>query len=101
PYSGFLGYNHTTTTTTTKVYFSDFNGDGLMDIASGGQVFFNHLNAQGDPEFTLSSAPTPSPIFTGPVDKSFMQPDTALQPRHEQNFPLQDVVRMWEAPMDG
>src|SRR3954465_3691320 len=38
PYVGFFGYNHTNTTATTKVYFADFNGDGLMDMAYAGKV---------------------------------------------------------------
>ena len=30
------------TTTKTSVYFSDVNGDGLVDIVSSGKVYFNH-----------------------------------------------------------
>ncbi len=101
PYSGFLGFNKTTSTTTSKIYFSDFNGDGLMDIASGGQVLFNHLNAQGDPTFDPSSNLTPSPVSTGTINQSFLKKDTALQAKQERDFPLQDIVRLWEAPFDG
>jgi RHS repeat-associated protein len=101
PYSAFLGYNYLRTTTTSKVYCADFNGDGLVDIASDGRVYFNHLNAQGDPEFVLNSGLTPSPIFTGSVDKAFLARDTALQSQQERDYPLQDIVRLWEAPYDG
>jgi len=101
PYTLFLGYEHATTNTTTTVYFSDFNGDGLMDIANNGTVYFNHLNAQGDPEFTTTSTPTPNPILSGSVDSAFLVKDTALQARQEAMFPLQDVVRMWQAPYAG
>ena len=101
PPQGFLGYNHTRTTTTSKVYFSDFNGDGLMDIASDGRVWFNRLNAQGNPDFVTNSGLTPSPIFSGSIDASFLQPDTALQSRQERDFPLQDIVRIWQAPFSG
>ena len=84
PAGAFLGYNHASTTTKTGTYFSDFNGDGLMDIASNGQVFFNHLNTDGDPVFEPCSTNTPNPLFLGgTVDKTFLAPDTALQHRQE------------------
>ena len=101
PYSLYLGYEHDVTTTITTVYFADFNGDGLMDIADNGQVYFNHLNAQGDPVFTTNSTPTPNPILPGAIDSSFLVPDTALQTQQENMFPLQDIVKMWQAPYDG
>ena len=98
----FFGYNHTSTTTKTGTYFSDFNGDGLIDIAHDGQVFFNHINAQGNPVFERSSTLTPNPLFQGAsVDKAFLAPDTVLQRRQEQEFPLQDIIRFWSAPFDG
>ena len=101
PYNLYLGYEHDVTNTTTTVYFADFNGDGLMDLANNGQVYFNHLNAQGDPVFTTNSTPTPNPILSGTVDSSFLVPDTALQTQQENMFPLQDIVKMWQAPYDG
>lgn len=98
----FLGYNFTSTTTNTGTYFSDFNGDGLIDIAHNGQVLFNHIDAQGNPVFEPSSTLTPNPLFLGAtVDKTFLAPDTALQRRQEQEFPLQDIIRFWSAPFDG
>lgn len=100
PPQGFIGYNHTTSTNTSKVYFQDFNGDGLVDIASDGRVFFNRI-LNGLPDFTTNSGETPSPIFTGSIDASFFAPDTALQRRQEENFPLQDIVRVWKAPFAG
>jgi RHS repeat-associated protein len=101
PFTGFLGFNATTTTTTSKIYFSDFNGDGLMDIADGGRVLFNHLNAQGNPVFDPNSQLTPSPVISGNIDKTFLKKDTALQSKQERAFPLHDIVRMWEAPYSG
>ncbi len=102
PPLGFFGYNYTNTTTTTTTYLSDFNGDGLMDIASNGQVFFNHLDAAGDPVFDRTGSLTPNPLFLGgTVDKTFLAPDTALQRRQEKEFPLQDIIRFWTAPFDG
>jgi YD repeat-containing protein len=101
PYTGFFGYQHVTSTTTSKIFFSDFNGDGLIDIADGGVVYFNHLNAQGDPEFTTDSKQTPSPIFASKLDAAFLQKDTARQSKQERDFPLQDIIRFWEAPVSG
>lgn len=98
----FLGYNRASTTTKTSTYFSDFNGDGLIDIANNGQVLFNHLNINGDPVFEPKSTLTPNPLFLGgSVDKAFLAPDTALQHRQEIEFPLQDIIRFWTAPFDG
>jgi RHS repeat-associated protein len=101
PPAGFLGFNFTRSTTTTNIYFTDFNGDGLMDIAANGTVYFNHLDALGNPSFGTNSALTPSPIFTGSIDKAFLAIDTALQRKQEEDFPLQDAIRMWEAPAAG
>lgn len=101
PPKSFLGYSNTGTTTITSVYFSDFNGDGLMDIAANGKVLFNHLNAQGNPEFNAYSTLTPNPILTGSISGSFLGVDTALQSRQERDFPLHDIIRLWEAPLEG
>ena len=69
----FLGYENTTAKTTTDTYFSDFNGDGLVDIAVKGKVFFNHIDDNGDPVFTGDSGDTPSPIFAeGAIDLSLI-----------------------------
>jgi len=101
-YGGFVGYERSNTTTKTKAYFSDFNGDGLLDLASDGSVYFNHLNASGDPVFELSSTATPNPITpSGGIDKQFFAPNLVLQQTQETNFPLQDAVRYWKAPVSG
>jgi len=101
PFIAFAGHETSTTKQTTDTYFADFNGDGLIDVAAGGQVYFNHINQNGDPEFTPSSAPTPSPIVQGALDKSFFAPDIALQHQQELDHPLEDAVRFWQAPFAG
>lgn len=102
PPLSFFGYNYTNTTSTTTTYLADFNGDGLIDINSNGQVFFNRINALGDPEFELTSTRTPNPLFLGgKIDKTFLAPDTAQQSRQEKEFPLQDIIRFWTVPFDG
>lgn len=98
----FLGYENTTAKTTTDTYFSDFNGDGLVDIAVKGKVFFNHIDENGDPVFTGDSGDTPSPIFAeGAIDQSGAGPSPEELAELVEEFPLHDVVRMWEAPYEG
>ena len=40
----------------SNTYFSDVNGDGLVDFVTGGTVHFNTLDADGIPTFSTSSA---------------------------------------------
>ena len=42
-----VGTDKSTTKTKTTQYFSDINGDGLVDLVSNGKVFFNHLEFDG------------------------------------------------------
>ncbi|MEM1120207.1 MAG: SpvB/TcaC N-terminal domain-containing protein, partial [Bacteroidota bacterium] len=98
----FVGYDDTTEKTTTETYFSDFNGDQLIDIAHKGKVYFNHIDEEGNPNFTLNSGDTPSPINAdGTVDGDLMEVDPAAQAALLEENPLHDVVRVWEAPYDG
>lgn len=102
PLIAFYGNSNTHTTTATTDYFSDFNGDGLIDIASNGRVYFNRINSSGEPEFVDSSDKTPSSIIPGGfVDKKFLIQDLQLQEKQENQFPLHDIVRVWQAPFDG
>ncbi len=101
-YTNFWGKETSYTTNTTNEYFSDFNGDGLIDFVSDGQVSFNRLDNNGVPFFLPNSTGTPSPIILGEgINASFLAPDTARQSRQEKDFPLQDIIRFWEAPFSG
>ncbi len=94
--------NQAETFTTTSTYFSDVNGDGLMDLVQGGQVLFNHLDAAGVPTFTANSADTPVPIGSGSVDANgIVENLEALRQQQIANNPLADTLRRWEAPFDG
>ena len=95
------GYSHTWSNSKIKIYFSDFNGDGLMDIACNNRVYFNRLE-NGVPTFKTISTGTPAPLVgSGVIDPSLL-PDTEEEQRElEAAFPLHDVVRVWEAPADG
>lgn len=98
----FAGAGISQTTSTTTAYLTEVNGDQLPDIVVNGKVYFNHINASGDPEFTLSSGDTPSPIFQGgSIATDILTPDPQeLEKATDQN-PLHDVVRMWQAPFAG
>ncbi len=102
PPFAYVGFEYTRAVSTNNTYFSDFNADGLLDIAQNGQVWFNHLDANGDPSFTNNSADTPSPILSsGSFDDDLFVIDPAELEAAIDQHPLHDVVRMWEAPFDG
>ncbi|HEX2936571.1 MAG TPA: SpvB/TcaC N-terminal domain-containing protein [Bacteroidales bacterium] len=101
PFS-FVGYSNIKSKTKTEIYFSDFNGDGLIDLAKKGIVYFNHINQQGEPVFSVSSALTPNPLNTASSIDSSMLPNAGDEQRElEAQFPLQDAVKMWQAPYKG
>jgi RHS repeat-associated protein len=82
-------------------YFADVNGDGLPDFVDNGQVWFNHLDANGVPTFTQDSSATPVPIDQGAAatnnDPNLAQIRTQLAAQS----PLVDTVRRWVAPYNG
>jgi len=102
PPASFVGYDNVSTKTKTSVYFEDFNADGLIDLVDNGVVYFNHNDENGDPVFTVTSELTPNPIYaSSQIDISIL-PDPALeQAMLEEQFPLHDAVRMWQAPYNG
>lgn len=87
-----------------KIYFSDFNGDGLPDIANNGTVYFNYIDDNGHPKFEATSALTPNPIAgtnVSFIDTDFTPDYKAERISKEAEFPLHDVVRVWRAPYEG
>lgn len=94
--------NQSETFTTSDTYFQDVNGDGLADLVSGGQVLFNHLDANSIPTFSPDSAETPVPIGSGTVDTTGLASDLgSLRQQASDNDPLVDTLRRWVAPFDG
>lgn len=102
-----VGTNLSKTSSKTVVYFSDINGDGLVDLVSNGKVYFNHIefdtSGNAVPTFTLSSADTPSPII---YDNSKLGTSVGNVTPEEQteaiaNSPMEDMVRVWQAPATG
>ncbi len=102
-----VGIDFSSTTTNIKEYFSDINGDGLVDLVSNGKVYFNHIeyDQQGNaiPTFTLSSAHTPSPIIYDPknIDISVGEVSEEEQSELLRTSPMEDAVRVWVAPRAG
>jgi RHS repeat-associated protein len=98
----YVGLQKTDSKNTVKTYFCDANGDGLIDLVHNGIVYFNHL-VNGIPTYTQSSADTPSPIgsSTTGIDPDLVQIDPQELERLKDQFPLHDVVRVWEAPYTG
>ena len=97
-----LGADYMASTTKTTHYFADVNNDGLVDIVANGKVFFNHLDSDGVPKFTLSSGYTPSPINnTGEISTANLMELMDSQDSLIANSPMQDVVRFWKAPLSG
>jgi RHS repeat-associated protein len=94
-------FDHNMGETESDTYFTDVNGDGLTDVVSGGQVWFNHLE-NGVPTFTLNSADTPVSINTGTIDTNGLLADpSAKEAERAAKFPLLDTIRRWVAPYDG
>ncbi|HZM78664.1 MAG TPA: SpvB/TcaC N-terminal domain-containing protein [Candidatus Limnocylindrales bacterium] len=89
------------TFTTTSQYFTDVNGDEIMDLVNGSTVLFGRIGADGVPVYGIS-ADTPVPIGSGTVDGSGLFGDFAAdRERFIDSFPLLDTVRRWIAPFDG
>ena len=98
-----ISYTSTKDQDKTKIYFSDFNGDGLVDIAKNGIVYFNHSDGT-NVSFSPSSKGTPNAIASGmkiQLDDEFVTDTTELRKSLEYQFPLHDVVRVWRAPYSG
>ncbi len=82
----------------TNIYFTDGNGDGLIDVVKDDQVVFNNgLNTNGEIEFVPSSKDTPNMLITA---------NTETIPAVNSNDVITeegtyDVVRVWVAPKSG
>ncbi|SHL42830.1 SpvB/TcaC N-terminal domain-containing protein [Flavobacterium chilense] len=96
---GNIGYDEERSTSKTKIYFMDFNRDGLVDYVRNGQVYYNRL-VNGVPTFKPSSLGTPSPVAGGGNVTITGTTTLSIEEIEKQN-PLHDVVRMWEAPVKG
>ncbi len=98
-----VSYSITKDQDKTKTYLNDFNSDGLVDIARNGVVYFNHIGEDGIPVFEPWSTQTANPILGTNADllDAFKPNYEAERDSLEDEYPLNDAVRMWRAPFDG
>lgn len=97
------GITYSVTKGNSPVYFSDVNGDGLVDMVYYGKVFFNRIRLNTNNEISNFSAvednsqalsDTPNAILKGvPAPITTIPEETSNR--------LANIVRAWEAPFDG
>jgi RHS repeat-associated protein len=101
----FVGYTYNTSKSTTKTYFSDVNGDGLIDLVDSGSVKFNqtltstYLNTAS---FSTNNSQTSNPVGSGAISTSIINNislETKDQLRDEN--PQHDIIKVWTAPKAG
>ncbi|MDR6969251.1 RHS repeat-associated protein [Flavobacterium arsenatis] len=93
---GFVGKDKGRSESTSNIYFTDGNGDGLIDVVKNGVVYFNKLDVNGNPTFSNDSAVTENLVIVA-------EPMTVEVPEEVTPLPIPnyDVVKVWEAPADG
>ncbi|MFL9839284.1 toxin TcdB middle/N-terminal domain-containing protein, partial [Flavobacterium sp. ST-75] len=100
-----VGKSWSKTKTETNNYFTDFNGDGLPDIAKNGRVYFNTTSlGQNSTHRAFGTSVTNSEnvIEPGAVDASIidgLRLETLDEIRGE--HPQYDHVKAWKAPFSG
>lgn len=99
-----LGASISKTRTDTENYFTDFNGDGLIDLGTGVLVKFNQTSEETpmQPEFGSSVNQTPNSIPGSSIPISMingleLETLPVLRSEHSQF----DHVKVWKAPYDG
>jgi hypothetical protein len=95
-FGGFIGKDKSEGDSETDIFFTDGNGDGLMDIVKDGLVYFNKLDANSNPNFVADSKDTENMIITA-APREVELPETQFTINH----PRYDVVKAWEAPAAG
>ena len=95
-----VGYDRQISRSRTESYFMDFNGDGLVDFANNGIVYYNRL-INGVPHFENSSTRTPFPINASSAPLSSGGHTSIDKDSLKLINPLHDVVRTWTAPHSG
>ncbi len=95
---GFVGWDKSSSKSETDIYFTDGNGDGLMDIVRDGVVYFNRLDPNGNPNYIADSEGTENLVITAAA-RTVEVPDDYNEETN--TTPALDVVKVWEAPADG
>lgn len=101
----FAGYTYNTSKSVTKTYFSDVNGDGLIDLVDNGSVKFNHtLNTSylNSASFSPDNSLTQNPVGSGPISTTVTNNVTleTMDQLRDEN-PQHDIVKIWTAPKEG
>ena len=101
-FTGYISKGWAKSRTVNPVYFADFNGDMIMDIAIDGVVYFNCLDKHGLPRFVRDSDDTPNPIIsTESISEDLLLDEAGDRLEFEDENPLNDVVRYWVGPRPG
>jgi RHS repeat-associated protein len=98
-----IGTDNSKTESTTSTYFNDVNADGLLDIVSNNVVYFNCGYIGGNAQqFNILSSQTPVALNSanGISGFNFVIPQGKKDSLENDN-PLHEVVKVWEAPLDG
>ena len=97
--SAIFGYDTSHNHSRSSIYFSDANGDGLIDIIKNGVAYFNRINSStGNPFFEPESLRTENMLISAaPVTVTPPEISTSV----EEKTPSYDVIKMWEAPANG
>ena len=97
----YVGFKRFQNKNYTETYFTDGNGDGLMDIVKDNKVYFNYLNENAEPSFTTSSDVTPNMLITA---TAVTNEDPLVNEEEESTIQLSanyDAVKVWVAPYTG
>ena len=102
----FVGATYNKSKNITKTYFSDVNGDGLIDLVDAGTVKFNKTNTQNyldQSDFSATdNKKTPNPIGAGSISETITNSINveSLNQLRDEN-PQHDIVKVWIAKKDG
>ncbi len=97
--SAIFGYDNSHNYSRSTIYFSDANGDGLIDIIKDGVAYFNRIDSStGNPYFETESLRTENMLISAEPIKVTTPIISSIV---EDKAPNYDVVKMWEAPANG
>lgn len=88
----YYGLNYNNNRSFNYRYLTDYNADGFKDLVNQGVVYFGRMNQAGDYSFDVSSEQTPNPVIKGTSASTYTD---------DESLPDLQMVRTWEAPMDG
>lgn len=99
---GVVGINYSWGNSNAPTYFSDVNGDGLVDMVNYGEVFFGKIR-NGAPQFKSQNSSTTVNV-TEETPNAILEGSPAIMDTintTQISSSLANIVRMWEAPVSG